>query len=235
MKEKLLGLIFPPRCAVCGDVLALEERKGFLCTSCQTDIPYIPKHTCPHCGGETDRAGFCDSCLKPYAFESACMAFPFEEVRDAIHLFKYEGGIAIGKGLGKLMAEYLLAEHEELLVKTDVMLAVPLHPAKEKRRGFNQTHILCERISAETGLIFQREGLIRNRDTISQSTLSPEERKDNLKDAFHVTADFVGKRILLVDDVFTTGHTCNECARALYRAGAAEVMIFCLAAAGGSV
>ena len=232
MKEKLLGLIFPPRCAVCGDVLTLEERTGFLCVSCQEDVPYLRKNICPHCGGETDRAGFCDFCLQSFAFESACMVFPFEEVRDAIHLFKYEGGIAIGKGLGKLMAEYLLAEHEELLVKTDMMLAVPLHPAKEKRRGFNQTHILCENISAETGLIFQKEGLIRNRDTVAQSTLSPDERKDNLKDAFHVTADFTGKRILLVDDVFTTGHTCNECAKALYRAGAAEVMVFCLAAAG---
>lgn len=232
LKEAVLRLIFPPRCAVCGEVLAIEEQKDFLCQDCRGEIPFVPKGICPHCGGETDRDGFCDFCVKSYAFDSACAAFPYEAVRTSIHLFKYDGGIQIGEGLGKLMTEYLLSFHEELLVKTDVMLAVPLHPTKEKQRGFNQTHLLCQEIERKTGLLFQREGLIRKRETIPQSTLDPEERKLNLKDAFQATADFTGKRVLLVDDIFTTGTTCNECARELYRAGAREVMIFALAAAG---
>lgn len=232
MKEKLLELLFPPRCAVCGEVLAMDERKGFLCEACKKDIPYVPEGICPHCGGETDRAGFCECCLKPYAFDSACGAFLYEEVRKAIHLFKYEGGKEIGRGLGQLMAEYLLEYHEELLVKTDVILAVPLHPKKEKYRGFNQAHILCERISEKTELVFQKEGLERKRETVAQSTLTPEERKVNLKDAFAALSDFTGKRVLLVDDIFTTGTTCNECAKVLKRAGAKEVMVFSLALAG---
>ena len=131
------------------------------------------------------------------------------------------------------MADYLLEYHEELLVKTDVMLSVPLHPKKEKFRGFNQTHILCEKISEKTGLVFQKVGLERKRETIAQSELGHEERKRNLKDAFGTTMDFTGKRVLLVDDIFTTGTTCNECAKELYRAGAKEVMVFTLSAAGG--
>lgn len=230
--EKLLGLIFPPRCAVCREVLTLKERQGFLCETCAVDIPYINAEKCPHCGGKTETTGFCEVCLKPFAFESACAAFPYEKVRDTIHLFKYDGGIQIGEGLGELMAEYLVKYHEELLVKTDVMVSVPLHPKKEKRRGFNQTHILCKKISEKTGLIFQKSGLVRKRDTVAQSTLNPEERKRNLEDAFAVTEDFAGKRVLLVDDIFTTGTTCNECARELYRAGAKEVMVFSLSAAG---
>lgn len=233
MKEKCLHLIFPPRCALCGEVLAVEEWAQGFCADCQKEIPYIAKKRCPHCGGRTETAGFCDGCLKPYAFTSACAAFPYAKIRDAIHLFKYEGGIQIGKSLGRLMAAYLLQYHEELLVQTDVMLSVPLHARKEKQRGFNQTHILCEEISAATGLIFQKDGILRKRETIAQSTLDPGERKENLKDAFAVAADFKGKRILLVDDIFTTGATCNECARALYRAGAKAVMVFCLSAAGG--
>lgn len=232
MKEKLIQLIFPPRCTVCGEVLRLEERKGFLCTACAAHLPFLSAETCPHCGGKTETAGFCSFCLKLYAFETACAAFPYAAVRHAIHLFKYDGGKEIGRGLGKLMADYLLRFHEELLVKTDVILAVPLHPKKEKQRGFNQAHLLCEEISKETGLVFQKEGLIRKRNTVAQSTLTPEERKENLKDAFAVTADFAGKRILLVDDIFTTGSTCNACSKALYRAGAKEVMVFSLAAAG---
>ena len=234
MKENLLGLLFPPRCAVCGEVLTLEERNGFLCKICEKEMPYIPKEKCPYCGGSTETAGLCEHCLKSFAFESACAAFSYEAIRRAIHLFKYDGGKEIGRGLGILMAEYLQQFHKELLVKTDVMLAIPLHPKKEKRRGFNQAHILCEKISGETGLRFQKDGLVRKRDTVAQSTLPPEERKQNLKDAFAVTADFAGKRVLLVDDIFTTGSTCNECAKALYRAGAKEVMVFSLASAGAT-
>lgn len=233
MKKKLMNLLFPPRCAICGEVLELEERGDFLCKNCREDIPYFPKKICPHCGGETDNAGFCDPCMKGFAFASACAAFPYEDVRDAIHLFKYDGDKTIGHGLGELMAEYLLKYHEELLVKTDVMLSVPLHPKKEKFRGFNQTHILCEKIFEKTGLIFQKTGLERKRETIAQSELGLEERKANLKDAFGATTDFMGKTVLLVDDIFTTGTTCNECARELYRAGAKEVMVFALSAARG--
>ena len=230
--KKLLDLIFPPRCAVCGEVLTIEERNGFLCANCREDIPCFPKEKCPHCGGETDNAGFCDFCVKSYSFDSACAAFPYEAVRDAIHLFKYDGDQTIGYGLGELMAEYLLKYHEELLVKTDVMVSVPLHPKKEKYRGFNQTHILCEKISEKTGLIFEKKALERKRETIAQSELNPEERKMNLKDAFMAVEDFTGKHVLLVDDIFTTGTTCNECAKELYRAGAKEVMVFALSAAG---
>lgn len=233
MKEKLLELIFPPRCAVCGEVLTMEERKGFLCRKCARHIPFIPPDICPHCGGETDTAGFCDACLKSFAFQRACAAFPYETVRYVIHLFKYDGGKKLGEGLGRLMAEYLLQYHEELLTETDVILSVPLHRKKEKNRGFNQTHILCEKIAEGTGIPFLREGLERKRNTAAQSTLnSPEERRHNLRDAFGATRDFTDKRVLLVDDIFTTGSTCNECAKVLYRAGAKAVYVFCLSAAG---
>ena len=230
--KRILDLFFLPRCSVCGDVLALEEREDALCKNCRKEIPYFKKEVCPHCGGETNNAGFCEPCLKGFAFDSACAVFSYEAVRQAIHLFKYDGDKTIGKGLGGWMAEYLLKYHEALLVKTDVMVSVPLHPKKEKYRGFNQVHILGEVISEKTGLVFEKNGLERKRETIAQSELNPEERKQNLKDAFHATDDYTGKRVLLIDDIFTTGTTCNECTRELYRAGAKEVMVFALSAAG---
>ena len=98
MKEQLLELIFPPRCAVCTEVLDMEERRGILCHDCAEHLPYVPKGICPHFGGVTETAGFCDFCLKEFAFESACAAFPYETVRRAIHLFKYDGGKKIGDG-----------------------------------------------------------------------------------------------------------------------------------------
>lgn len=232
LKNLLLDVVFPPRCAVCGEILRMEERQGFLCADCRSDIPYLPQEKCPHCGGETNNGGFCDFCMKHFPFDSVCGAFPYEKVRKAIHLFKYDGDKTIGNGLGALMADGLMRYHEELLVKTDVMVSVPLHEKKEKNRGFNQTHILCEKISEKTGLVFRKGGLKRTRETIAQSELDPEERKLNLKDAFRATEDFTGKRVLLVDDIFTTGTTCRECAKELYRAGAKEVMVFVLSVAG---
>lgn len=122
MKEQLLELIFPPRCAVCTEVLDMEERRGILCHDCAEQLPYVPKGICPHCGGVTETTGFCDFCLKEFAFESACAAFPYETVRRAIHLFKYDGGKKIGEGLGQLLADYMEKYHEAILAKTDFVL-----------------------------------------------------------------------------------------------------------------
>ena len=195
-------------------------------------MPYFPKEICPHCGGETEDGGFCISCMKGFSFDAACAAFPYETVRNAIHLFKYDGDKTIGYGLGEMMAKYLAEYQKKLAERADMMVSVPLHPKKEAFRGFNQTHILCERISERTGLPFEKDVLERKRETIAQSELNPEERKVNLKDAFAAKQDITGKCVLLVDDIFTTGTTCNECAKELYRAGAKEVLVFALSAAG---
>lgn len=229
--EKAAGLLFPPRCTLCGKVLALNEWEAGLCGPCKENIPYFPPGRCPRCESVSAGGGFCGACLRTFAFDNAFAAFPYEAVREAIHLFKYRGGKPFGKGLGTLMAAYLLRIHEDLPAQIDMIIPVPLHPKKEKRRGFNQTLLLCGAISEKTGIPVLENGLRRKKDTAPQSLLSVEERKENLRDVFEAAAGVEGKRILLVDDIFTTGTTCNECARALYRAGAAGVCVFCLAAA----
>ena len=232
MKEQIFELVFPQRCVICTQVLDWKNRREWLCRHCAENLPYFPREICPRCGGETDTAGFCRACLKEFAFPEAYAAFPYAEVRRAIKIFKYGGGKRLGYGLGDLMAEYLLRCHEELLQRTDLLLCVPLHPKKERKRRFNQAAILCERIAARTGLSFRREILERTKETVPQSTLSSERlRRENLRDAFAVREDLTGKRVLLVDDIFTTGATGNSCATELSRAGAERVMIYCLSAA----
>lgn len=225
-------LIFPPRCAVCAEVLTTEEWDGFLCTVCAERVPYLSAGKCPFCGMETEENGFCRACLRTFAFSSACGVFAYQTVRKAIHLYKYDGGKRLSVGMGTLMAEYLKERQKLTLEQTDLLLSVPLHPKKEKRRGFDQTELLCLQIAAQTGLEYQKTVLQRTRDTVAQSRLSPEERKRNLKDAFAVAGDVRGKRILLVDDIFTTGTTCHECAKALLRAGAERVTVCALSVAG---
>lgn len=228
----LKSLLYPPHCAVCGDVLVVERWRGFLCASCEEKLPFCASNRCPHCGGKSNSPGFCDACIKPFAFSAAFAAFPYAAVRKSIHLYKYRGGRELRDGLGTLMAEYLLRFHADLPPKIDCIVSVPLHPKKQKRRGFNQTALLCRKIAEKTALPFLEDGLYRKRHTIAQSLLSPQERKENLLDAFGTHTDFSGKRVLLVDDIITSGSTCNECAKTLYRAGAREVFVFCLSAAG---
>lgn len=231
MLETAARLLFPPRCAVCTGALAIAEWEDGLCGGCKESLPFLPAGECPRCGGRSETGGLCGDCLRAFAFASACAAFPYGAVRDAIHLFKYRGGKAFGSGLGRLMAAYLAERHGVLLAGTDALVPVPLHPKKEARRGFNQAALLCRAVSEETGLPLREDILRRERETAAQSLLSVGERKENLRGAFKAGAEAAGKRLLLVDDIFTTGTTCNECAKALYRAGAAEVSVFCLSLA----
>lgn len=236
MKERLKWLrylLYPPHCACCAQVLPVRRWRGnMLCEECEKKLPFLPQNQCPHCGGETREAGFCAPCMEQFAFVRAYAAFPYAAMRKSIHLYKFQGGKELGIPLGRLMAEYLLTYHAAWTEELDLILGVPLHPKKEKKRGFDQTRILCEEIAAKIGLPYLPHGLYRKRHTAPQSLLSPQERRENLQDAFGTTFDFQGKRILLIDDIITSGTTCNECARVLYRAGAAEVSVFCLAAAG---
>lgn len=232
LREYSRKLIFPPRCAVCAEVLTTQEWDGFLCAACAKEIPYLSAGKCLFCGTQTDDGGFCEACLRTFAFSSVCGVFAYKTVRKAIHLYKYDGGKRLSVGMGTLMADYLKARQKPLLEQTDLLLSVPLHPKKEKRRGFDQTELLCLQIAAQTGLEYRKNILKRTRNTAAQSGLSPEERKRNLKDAFEVTADVRGKRILLVDDIFTTGTTCHECAKVLLRAGAEQVAVCALSVAG---
>lgn len=226
-------VLYPPHCACCGEVLPVRRWQGnLLCAECEAHLPFLPQEKCPHCGGKTTEAGFCAACMKTFAFQRAYAAFPYAKLRKSIRLYKFEGGKELGIPLGRMMAEYLLTYHAEQVEKLDLILGVPLHPKKEKKRGFDQTRILCEGISEKIGLPYLPHGLYRKRHTAPQSLLSPQERKENLKDAFGTDLDFQGKRVLLVDDIITSGTTCNECAKVLYRAGAVEVSVFCLTAAG---
>lgn len=136
----------------------------------------------------------------------------------------------LGKKLGEIMAVrsyYLNFSEYELLIP------VPLHPKKLKKRGFNQAAILAKEVSKRHQILLDLFSLCRNRDSESQTNLTYRERKDNVKDAFSVklSSKIKGKNILLIDDVYTTGATVNECSKVLLRAGAKKVDVLTLARA----
>ena len=233
----LLDLIFPPLCHACKCFIARGE-KVHLCPACRADFTPIRSPLCTVCGKPFLTEGgmdhLCGSCLShPPPFDAARAAFLFQgTVRELIHRYKYNRHIQLRRPLGLLLAEMLAPDVTKW--EADLLLPVPLHRRRLRKRGFNQAALLVELLAREWRLPLERHLLQRVRWTEPQVNLPAPARPGNVKGAFALKsgAEVSGKRIILVDDVFTTGSTIAECSRVLKRAGATAVFAVTLARAG---
>jgi ComF family protein len=251
-----LDLVFPPFCPVCRDRLGAGRRDP-LCGGCWQQIPRIDPPLCQICGlplpgalGAALEGGFmpapappgpvavgprCGACRsRPPEYAYARAAAPFGEVlREALHAFKFAGKRAVALPLGDLLAEAGAAWPPAR--GADLLVPVPLHRDRQRQRGFNQAALLTERLGRLWGVAVAPHALERTAPTLAQTGLGGEERRRNVRGAFAVPrpATVRGRRVLLVDDVLTTGATADACAGALRRAGAAEVGVLTVARAVG--
>jgi ComF family protein len=149
-------------------------------------------------------------------------------LRDAVHKFKYDGVTALADPLGSLVTEYWLRHP----IAVDVLVPVPLHKDRLRRRGFNQAALLAHQLSESVEIALDDRTLVRQRATASQVDLDTEERKRNVHDAFRCTSSaLAGEQVLLIDDVCTTGATLEACAVALKDGGTKCVQALTLARA----
>jgi ComF family protein len=173
----------------------------------------------------SEREPLCGLCRRGlYQFDRLRSFGPFDGVlRNLLHLFKYNRVGPLARPLGQLLAVVL--HQEPALTAVDVILPVPLYRRRERARGYNQAERLAQELARTFPLPLETSLLVRTRDTASQTGLTPRQRRLNVRGAFAVAArsQVKGKRILLIDDVATTGATLDACARALKRAGAARV------------
>ena len=211
----LLDLVLPEYCVVC-------KREGaYLCADCEYDLPPLQRPYCflcaaprvPQlCGGCRRRAPAFDSIRAPYEFRVAA--------RRMVHDLKYRQVRISAPYIARLLAEYL----ERNPYPVDAYCAVPLHPRRERSRGFNQSELIARELSRITGIPVDDAALRRTRNTPPQVSMeSPADRRQNIADAFECLADVRGNRYLLIDDVVTTGSTMSGCAQALKDAGAPNV------------
>jgi ComF family protein len=231
----LLDFLFPPLCHVCRRFIP-DAGELHICHSCREEMPLVVSPLCTVCGIPFLGAGAdhaCGDCLtdKP-AFDIARAALLHEgHARELIHFFKYGNKTHLRRPLALLTAACLT---EFVASRSpDVLVPVPLHVRRLRKRGFNQAVLMGELLAREWKIPLARRALKRVRWTEPQISLSAGERRDNVKGAFAVAdlAVVTGKHVLLLDDVLTTGSTVEECSRVLKRAGAAEVTVITAARA----
>lgn len=221
----VLDLVYPPLCVLCG-----RADGGYLCGDCVGNITLIDYPYCRTCGAPSETV-LCRECRnRQFAFESARSAGIYEGVlREAIHALKYSFHAPAAEPLGMLMVERFPVTR--LAGKTDVVVPVPIHSSRKVARGFNQSEELARILCAHTSMRLQTNALHQARGTRHQANLSYDERAANVKGAYAVRDPRLvrGKRILLIDDVITTGATSNEAASTLIEAGARSVHVYTLA------
>ena len=232
----LADLIFPPQCIECG-LLLQDTRDIPFCASCFSEITFVHPPLCTSCGlpfqSQVEDNHLCSDCIASPPFFSAARAVGLYDkiLLEAIHRFKYNRHILSGRALGKLMASYCYPLFE--WSQNDLIIPVPLHPKRLRHRGFNQAVILGREIAVRFRLKLKVDTLRRCVHTLPQFDLGRNERGPNVKGAFEVRKpqEIEGRRIILIDDVYTTGSTVKECARTLLQAGAEEVAVLTLARA----
>ncbi len=230
----IIDIVFPPRCLACGAFLRLHPPPS-LCEKCMQGIGFISPPLCPRCGmpfeGGQGSEHLCDQCIaeeKPFAVARS-MARYEGSLHDAIQKFKYRGKTGIGTALGNILADFVSGVWD--MRAFDLVIPAPLHISRLRERGFNQAVILSQPISRRFRIPLDFSSLQRIRFTPPQVGMGRHERSFNVKGAFAVKNHLavVGKRILLVDDVYTTGSTLTECSHVLADAGAAAVAVLTLA------
>lgn len=222
--DVILEWLYPGRCVLC-----LNPAPDGICAGCAADLPR-PGPACPTCAEPLPFAGDCPSCLRyPPALDAVWTPFVYAWPLSHL-LLAYKGGgrPQLARPLGFLLATQLPAVAAE---DVDRVIPVPLHERRFVQRGFNQSEDLARAICRQRGLTLDTRSVARVIATPSQQGLARKARKANLRGAFAASADLSGQRVLLLDDVMTTGTTLNELAHEVRRAGAVRVTAVALARA----
>jgi ComF family protein len=214
LRNALLDLLFPPRCVVC-------RRAGpWFCAACCTSIEKIVPPVCERCGRPLS-SSHCPYCAKsPMQIDGTrAVAFFEGNLRVAIHAFKYQHRTELADLFGMMLHDHLLT----FPLPMDTIIAVPLHVARARARGYNQALLLARALGARQNAPVWEDTLTRIRATQSQTELDAAGRRQNVYAAFAATERVRDARVLLIDDVCTTGATMDACGAALYARGAKSV------------
>lgn len=233
--EKGLELLYPSNiyCISCGSIID-KTRPYALCDECVRKLHWLGQKTCAKCGKilqESYRHDLCWDC-RTYGHEFdkgyTCVQYGLYE-RGILLDYKYRKKSYIGRKLGDILYERILLEEQSF----DLVVPVPMHDKKQAQRGFNQAAVMAARLAQRMGIPCAAGLLMRCRQTLPMKGLGAFERQQNLEGAFAVAPQnrykIDGRKILLVDDIYTTGSTMDGCSKALREKGAGEIHILSFA------
>lgn len=234
--QGILELLYPRRCPVCGK--ALDPREGLIHTACADKLTYISEPRCKMCGRQLppeSRDEFCTDCTRrKLAYEKGMGVFLHDAVmRQSIYMFKYGGR----REYALFYCSEMMRLYRQELVEwgLEAVVPVPIHITKLKARGYNQAEELARPVARELGVPLITDALIRTDATAAQKDLSLFARSINLSQAFScIKGCRLPSRILLVDDIYTTGATVHRCAETLISAGATRVFSLTVSVGGGT-
>lgn len=211
MFEKLLYIIFPPKCIFCGKIVAISDNME-ICEDCYKQIPFFTRSSLVW-----NTSACCDDII--------CVSEYTGIIKKALIRYKFYGKSSYYRAFSKLLENEVKNMTNCRIF--DIIVSVPLHKLRELERGYNQAHLISKSLSRAINIKEESKALIRAKNTNVQSLISSKSgRQNNVKDAFKVRYPHrvAGKSVLLVDDIMTTGYTIDECSRALKDAGAKKVV-----------
>lgn len=229
MLKRIFQFALPYYCVLC----SLPAEKRDLCQACMIDLPKLANHRCQTCALNVPANDvLCAQCLqqKP-AFHQviAGLAYQFP-VNKMLTTFKFNGKLLYGDLLSEILCN-TLCDFYRNQTWPEVMLPVPLHTNRLRRRGFNQALEICRYLESRVPTQLQAQKIIRWKNTQAQSELNAKLRNSNVKTAFQLPSNLQATHIALVDDLLTSGHTANEISKLLIKSGCQKVDIWCLARA----
>lgn len=228
----MLGILFPERCAVCGNIL--KKGEAYICDGCKGRVAYISDPFCRICGRKmkVKTETYCNTCkTSARSFDRGVSVFVYDDlIRGSIHSFKYDNkrtnGIFYSSEVIRIYGGLIKSWNP------DVFIPVPIHKSRYIKRGYNQSEIIATHISDYIGVPSRTDILYRIKKTAPQNNLNRVERGRNMQAAFAVNPSKLDKikTVILIDDIFTTGSTLNGCASILKAAGVEKVYFICIAA-----
>jgi len=227
--ENILDTAYPPICLCCDEFI--DDSESLICSGCwnravQFDYPF-----CLNCGEILEKELYCKKCSNEYSMPVFALGHFTEPLKEIIHKFKFNDYSKLAVDLGSRILDNYAEDMKKR--KIDSILPIPLHSYREKVRGFNQAAVLSDIIGRGLGTKVVHRSLLKVKRTKDQTRLNPQQRKANIKGAFKVAGDELnGKRVMIVDDVITTGATIKEAARVLIEAGVKPVA-YCVVAMAG--
>lgn len=207
-------LLYPLRCPVCDG--AVSPAGAGICYECRKKLRFVSGPVCAKCGKELKEAGgiiCCDCERHPHLYTAGAALFEYDCIKESVFRFKYEGRREYAEFYGEETVRYLGRQIRKW--NPDALIPVPLHPSRQRVRGYNQAELLACQIGRRMGIPVRPDVVVRSVNTVPQKTLNPEERQNNLKRAFKLYENDVKlKTIIIIDDIYTTGSTVDAVSRA---------------------